>query len=243
MGGRCPIHSRRAAPRRGPIPTKQRQPRLTLDAPSLVQSTHPGAHRSSAGRRRVHKLQAGARHRHRQAGPAGRTAAGAPRHGRRRPGLRHPRPTDDTRPPRGRPARRPASPAPLRAHRHRRRTCRRRDVPRRGDRSRLLAVASHHGVADTARRRVRLGPAAQAARPFGNGSGSGSGSSGSSPFGTAVARTALSSAARSRAAPRSSGSGAPSDVTSIASTVDPALVDINVTLGYSPARRPPRASC
>ena len=58
--------------------------------------------------------------------------------------------------------------------------------------------------------------------PFGIGGGSGSGSSGSFPFGGGGVSSGGST---------SSASGAPKDVNSIASKVDPALVDINVTLG------------
>jgi S1-C subfamily serine protease len=74
------------------------------------------------------------------------------------------------------------------------------------------------------------GSSGSGSSPFGNGgsgsgsspSGNGSGSNGS-PFG----------GSQSGGAPASSGSGAPSDVSAIASSVDPALVDINLTLGQS----------
>jgi S1-C subfamily serine protease len=58
----------------------------------------------------------------------------------------------------------------------------------------------------------------------GSASGNASGSSNGSPFGDGSGAGSGGSS--------SSASGAPSDMTSIASTVDPALVDINVTLGY-----------
>ena len=66
------------------------------------------------------------------------------------------------------------------------------------------------------------GPGSSNGFPFGIGGGSGSGSSGSFPFGGGGASSGGST---------SSASGAPKDVGSIASKVDPALVDINVTLG------------
>ena len=64
--------------------------------------------------------------------------------------------------------------------------------------------------------------------PFGNGGGSGSGSSGSFPFGGGGGASSGGSS--------SSASGAPKDVNSIAAKVDPALVDINVTLGGQAAQ-------
>ncbi len=91
MGGRCPIHSHRAAPRRMLIPTKQEQPRLTLGAPRLVQSTRPGVHRSPVGRRQLRTPWAGGRHRRSRAGLTCPTAAGALPRGHGQPVVRLPR--------------------------------------------------------------------------------------------------------------------------------------------------------
>ena len=65
--------------------------------------------------------------------------------------------------------------------------------------------------------------ASSAGSAFGNSGGSGSAGSGELPFGFGGGSGSSSG---------STGSGSSSDVTSIASAVDPALVDINVTLGY-----------
>ncbi len=64
--------------------------------------------------------------------------------------------------------------------------------------------------------------------------GSGSSGSGSALFGPggSGSNSSSSSGSSSSGSSSSSASGAPTDVTSIASTVNPALVDINVTLGY-----------
>ncbi len=66
----------------------------------------------------------------------------------------------------------------------------------------------------------------------GNAGGSGSTGTGGLPFGN----TGGSGAGGSSSGSGSAGSGASPDVTSIASAVDPALVDINVTLGYQSGR-------
>ncbi len=68
--------------------------------------------------------------------------------------------------------------------------------------------------------------------PFGNQGGSGSSGSGGFPFGN----NGGSASGGSTSSSGSRAPGAPSDVASIASGVDPALVDINVTLGYQSAQ-------
>ncbi len=62
--------------------------------------------------------------------------------------------------------------------------------------------------------------------------GTQSGSGGSASGSSSGASSGGSSSGTSSGGSSSSASGAPTDVTSIASSVDPALVDINVTLGY-----------
>jgi S1-C subfamily serine protease len=96
----------------------------------------------------------------------------------------------------------------------------------------LLAAAVFFGVAishdfwqshvSTASRTQPIAGSGSAGSAFGN-SGSGSAGSGEVPFGFGGGSGSSSG---------STGSGSSSAVTSIASAVDPALVDINVTLGY-----------
>ncbi len=90
----------------------------------------------------------------------------------------------------------------------------------------LVAAAAFLGVAisngfwrTTASTTTQGGPTA----------GSSQNGSGGSPFGSGGSSSGGSGSSDSSS---SSASGAPTDVTSIASSVDPALVDINVTLGY-----------
>ncbi|HXR23478.1 MAG TPA: trypsin-like peptidase domain-containing protein, partial [Acidimicrobiales bacterium] len=74
--------------------------------------------------------------------------------------------------------------------------------------------------------------------PFGSGTlPSGSGSSGSSgfPFGSGGLPFGSGSSGSSSSGSGSSASGGPSDVSAIASGVDPGLVDVNTTLGYQHA--------
>ena len=88
----------------------------------------------------------------------------------------------------------------------------------------FVGVAISHGFWQaTASTASQTRPAAGSGQTGSGGTQFGAGNGGS-PFGSGGSGSGSSSS--------SSASGAPTDVTSIASTVDPALVDINVTLGY-----------
>ena len=94
----------------------------------------------------------------------------------------------------------------------------------------LVAAAAFLGVAISHGFWQATASTASQTRPAAGSGATGSGDTqfgagnGGSPFGSGGSGSGSSSS--------SSASGAPTDVTSIASTVDPALVDINVTLGY-----------
>jgi S1-C subfamily serine protease len=108
----------------------------------------------------------------------------------------------------------------------------------------LVAAAAFLGVAisngfwqTTASTSSQGGPTAGSSQngsglaPFGSGGGSPFGSGGSGSGGSGAGRPSLGGSGAGGSS-SSSASGAPTDVTSIASSVDPALVDINITLGY-----------
>ncbi len=226
-------------------PARQGLTAPTPTARRRVLRTRPGARRKAAGspparrgrtgaHRRRRRVWAGVHRRRRRAGASRRKAAGVRRRHRRRPGSRRRRRRPGRAAPTagdlGRIAGGSAAPAvvawrlspatPIFATRGQLVAGRHRGVPRRGDQPGLLAVT-------TPARLLRASAA-----------------------GSGATRLRQSALRRSAAAPArrtgsgSSGSGSSTDVSSIASTVDPALVDINVTLGYqSASRRPPRASC
>ena len=86
--------------------------------------------------------------------------------------------------------------------------------------------AGGSGSSSTGGSTIGNGSSGLSGSSFGNGSGSGSGSS---PFGSG---DGSSSGGSSSGGSSSSATGAPSNQSAIAAAVDPALVDINVTLGY-----------
>ena len=124
-------------------------------------------------------------------------------------------------------------PAPFRARRRQRPAARHRRIPWCGDQSRLLAVARLHGGADAAGRPAP-GRVTPAARPLATAAAPGRATPAACPSASAgLGLGRLIVWLRLRAT---------SDVTSIASAVDPALVDINVTLGYQYGQAAPPAS-